>query len=97
MCGAVAWRRGWVTTERCTITATRHLGGSGGAAGELASVFDPASPFGFRFTMTGVPFGSDVSGYLDGAALALDSYAEDGTPADWDMPLLPAQVYCPSG
>lgn len=41
--------------------------------------------------MTKVPFGSDVSGYLDGAAgvaLALDSYAAAGTPADWDMPLL---------
>ncbi len=41
--------------------------------------------------MTKAPFGSDVSGYLDGAAgvaLALDSYAVGGTPADWDMPLL---------
>ncbi|MBT3164744.1 lanthionine synthetase C family protein [Streptomyces sp. Vc74B-19] len=62
------------------------------AAG-LVSAFDPALPFGLRFTMTKVPFGSDVSGYLDGAAgvaLALDSYAVDGTPADWDMPLLVA-------
>ncbi|MEU0577268.1 lanthionine synthetase C family protein [Streptomyces griseoincarnatus] len=60
-------------------------------ASELVSAFDPALPFGLRFTMTKVPFGSDVSGYLDGAsgvALALDSYAVDGTPADWDMPLL---------
>ncbi|WP_203350091.1 lanthionine synthetase C family protein [Streptomyces sp. S-9] len=60
-------------------------------AAELLSAFDPALPFGLRFTMTKVPFGSDVSGYLDGAAgvaLALDSYAVDGTPADWDMPLL---------
>lgn len=60
-------------------------------AAELVSAFDPAVPFGLRFTMTKVPFGSDVSGYLDGAAgvaLALDSYATDGTPADWDMPLL---------
>ncbi|KES04994.1 hypothetical protein BU52_22485 [Streptomyces toyocaensis] len=62
-----------------------------GIATELVSAFDPALPFGLRFTMTKVPFGSDVSGYLDGAAgaaLALDSYAVDGTPADWDMPLL---------
>ncbi|MFF6642088.1 lanthionine synthetase C family protein [Streptomyces althioticus] len=60
-------------------------------ASELVTAFDPALPFGLRFTMTKVPFGSDVSGYLDGAAgvaLALDSYAVDGTPADWDMPLL---------
>ncbi|MFC9164840.1 lanthionine synthetase C family protein [Streptomyces fungicidicus] len=60
-------------------------------AAELVSAFDPSLPFGLRFTMTKVPFGSDVSGYLDGAAgaaLALDSYAVDGTPADWDMPLL---------
>ncbi|MFD5283940.1 lanthionine synthetase C family protein [Streptomyces rubrogriseus] len=60
------------------------------AAG-LVSAFDPEVPFGLRFTMTKVPFGSDVSGYLDGAAgvaLALDSYAAAGTPADWDMPLL---------
>ncbi|MFF8096338.1 lanthionine synthetase C family protein [Streptomyces sp. NPDC016675] len=60
-------------------------------AAELVSAFDPALPFGLRFTMTKVPFGSDVSGYLDGAAgvaLALDSYAVGGTPADWDMPLL---------
>ncbi|MEV5373117.1 lanthionine synthetase C family protein [Streptomyces albogriseolus] len=60
-------------------------------AAELVSAFDPALPFGLRFTMTKAPFGSDVSGYLDGAAgvaLALDSYAVGGTPADWDMPLL---------
>ncbi|MDT6983281.1 lanthionine synthetase C family protein [Streptomyces lusitanus] len=60
-------------------------------AAELLSAFDPTLPFGLRFTMTKVPFASDVSGYLDGAAgvaLALDSYAVDGTPADWDMPLL---------
>ncbi|MFE0821468.1 lanthionine synthetase LanC family protein [Streptomyces sp. NPDC058847] len=60
-------------------------------AAELVSAFDPALPFGLRFTMTKVPFGSDVSGYLDGAAgvaLALDSYATAGTPADWDMPLM---------
>lgn len=62
-------------------------------ASELVSAFDPALPFGLQFTMTKVPSGSDVSGHLDGAsgvALALDSYAVDGTPADWDMPLLPA-------
>ncbi|MET9094657.1 lanthionine synthetase C family protein [Streptomyces cyaneofuscatus] len=60
-------------------------------AADLVDAFDPELPFGFRFTMTKTPFATDVSGYLDGAAglaLALDSYATGGTPADWDMPLL---------
>ncbi|MFJ1751665.1 lanthionine synthetase C family protein [Kitasatospora sp. NPDC088134] len=60
-------------------------------AARLVGAFDPEAPFGLRFTMTETPFASDVSGYLDGAAgaaLALDSYAEGGTPHDWDMPLL---------
>ncbi len=60
-------------------------------AAEIVSALAPSLPFGLRFTMTKVPFGSDVSGCLDGAAgvaLALDSYAVDGTAADWDMPLL---------
>jgi hypothetical protein len=60
-------------------------------AAVLGAAFDPALPFGLRFTMTKVPFASDISGYLDGAAgvaLALDSYAAGGTSADWDMPLL---------
>ncbi|MEU9789381.1 hypothetical protein AB0E27_01960 [Streptomyces sparsogenes] len=38
-----------------------------------------------------MPYGSDISGYLDGAAgvaLALDSYATGATPSGWDMPLL---------
>lgn len=63
----------------------------GRLATELTAAFDAGLPFGHRFTMTAVPFGSDVSGYLDGAAgvaLALDSYGTDGTPGDWDMPLL---------
>ncbi|MFF3393780.1 lanthionine synthetase C family protein [Streptomyces sp. NPDC002669] len=60
-------------------------------AARLVADFDPELPFGHRFTMTKVPFGTDVSGYLDGAAgvaLALDSYSVGGTPSDWDMPLL---------
>lgn len=60
-------------------------------ATELSEAFDPDLPFGHRFTMTAVPFGSDVSGYLDGAAgvaLALDSYAAGTAPSGWDMPLL---------
>jgi len=60
-------------------------------AGELTAAFDPDLPFGHRFTMTAVPFGSDVSGYLDGAAgvaLALDSYATGTAASGWDMPLL---------
>lgn len=60
-------------------------------ATELTSAFDPDLPFGHRFTMTAVPYGSDVSGYLDGAAgvaLALDSYAAGTTSSGWDMPLL---------
>ncbi|WP_354644378.1 lanthionine synthetase C family protein [Kitasatospora camelliae] len=60
-------------------------------AARLVDAFDPAAPFGYRFTMTAVPFGSDVSGYLDGAsgvALALDAYATGGSPTGWDMPLL---------
>ncbi|MGW4650144.1 lanthionine synthetase C family protein [Kitasatospora sp. NPDC004289] len=60
-------------------------------AARLVSSFDPALPFGYRFTMTKADYGSDVSGYLDGAAgvaLALDSYATRGTDSGWDMPLL---------
>ncbi|MGW3566349.1 lanthionine synthetase C family protein [Streptomyces sp. NPDC000941] len=60
-------------------------------ATELTQSFDPDLPFGLRFTMTAVPYGSDISGYLDGAAgvaLALDSYAAGATPSGWDMPLL---------
>ncbi|MFE4333707.1 lanthionine synthetase C family protein [Streptomyces sp. NPDC056831] len=60
-------------------------------AAPLVDAFDPELPFGYRFTMTKVPYGSDVSGYLDGAAglaLALDAYSAGGSPSDWDMPLL---------
>ncbi|MER5862959.1 lanthionine synthetase C family protein [Kitasatospora sp. NPDC002040] len=68
------------------IEAVRDL-----VAARLIGAFDPELPFGHRFTMTAVPFGTDVSGYLDGAAgvaLALDSYAAGGTAPGWDMPLL---------
>ncbi|GAA2423092.1 lanthionine synthetase C family protein [Streptomyces macrosporus] len=60
-------------------------------AARLVDAFDPDLPFGYRFTMTRVPFGTDMSGYLDGAAglaLALDAYAAGGAPSGWDMPLL---------
>ncbi|MET9662811.1 lanthionine synthetase C family protein [Streptomyces sp. NPDC006510] len=60
-------------------------------AAVLVDSFDPELPFGHRFTMTKVPFATDVSGYLDGAAglaLALDAYSAGGTPSDWDMPLM---------
>ncbi|MET9699017.1 lanthionine synthetase C family protein [Streptomyces sp. NPDC006529] len=62
-----------------------------GIAARLVADFDPELPFGYRFTMTKTPYGTDVSGYLDGAAgvaLALDAYAAGGAPAGWDMPLL---------
>ncbi|MDG4863005.1 lanthionine synthetase C family protein, partial [Streptomyces sp. T-3] len=57
----------------------------------LLDSYDPDAPFGYHFTMTRVPFASDVSGYLDGAAgvaLALDSYATQTAASGWDMPLL---------
>ncbi|MHB6905631.1 lanthionine synthetase C family protein [Streptomyces sp. DB-54] len=60
-------------------------------ATRLLDAFRPDAPFGYRFTMTLVPFASDVSGYLDGAAgvaLALDAYATGGATTGWDLPLL---------
>ncbi len=60
-------------------------------AAVLVDAYDPDLPFGHRFTMTRAEYGSDVSGYLDGAAgvaLALDAYAAQGVAQDWDMPLL---------
>ncbi|MFD7030129.1 lanthionine synthetase C family protein [Streptomyces sp. NPDC059917] len=62
-----------------------------GIAARLVADFDPELPFGFRFTMTRAAYGTDVSGYLDGAAglaLALDAYSVGGAPSGWDMPLL---------
>ncbi|MEW1655095.1 lanthionine synthetase LanC family protein [Streptomyces sp. NPDC093707] len=87
------------TTERAGLTdrtelsdLTDRIGHRRDAvAARLLDAFDPDAPFGYRFTMTRVPFASDVSGYLDGAsgvALALDAYATGGATTDWDMPLL---------
>ncbi|MGW7410881.1 lanthionine synthetase C family protein [Streptomyces sp. NPDC054863] len=61
-------------------------------AERLVDAYDEEAPFGYRFTMTKVPYATDMSGYLDGAAglsLALDAYASGGAShLGWDMPLL---------
>ncbi|HEY3685335.1 MAG TPA: lanthionine synthetase C family protein [Streptosporangiaceae bacterium] len=66
-------------------------------AGRLIAGYDPAAPFGYRYTAPDFPLGADRPGYLEGAAgiaLALRSFAAGERPVtgpaatDWDAALL---------